>query len=1105
FNQFLEKVKEQTLKAFENQEFQFEELVEKLEINRDASRNPVFDVMFSLQSRDALPGERAPEDPTAGKTGKESQYAAPVVQYAAPVVQYAEPGEQYRYENSIAKFDLTLDILEDAGSEQLICSFEYCSELFDKETISGFIGRFKRIIASVCNNREQAISEIEILSEEEKIQLLYDFNDNQSEYPKDKTLHQLFEEQVERTPDNSLLVVCGSGKSGMGTREAAATATFSYKEINREANHLARELRQGGVTPDTIVGIMVTPSIKMITGMLAVLKAGGAYLPLDTAYPENRIRYILKESAVKTLLAPRDLIAENQFDGKVIDPFELSYEGEAEKPANVNTPEHLAYVIYTSGSTGKPKGSAVEHGNVVAYLNAFYRQVTVTGKNIMLQQASYSFDAFVEEVYSIMLKGGKIVIPDKYDVLDVKFLARLIDKTVVDIIDCSPLLLNQLNKLPAALKVKTFISGGDVLKTEYVDNLVTTAKVYNSYGPTESTVCITYYDYNGQDVANIPIGKPLHNYNVFILDKYRSLVPVGAAGELCVSGPGVTRGYLNKPGLTAEKFVPNPFNNEHQQKEKHLTGTQNSQYPNNQSPITNNHDNLLYRTGDLARWLPDGSGNIEFLGRVDSQVKVRGYRIELGEIEKRLTEHENIKESIVLLREGKDGDKYLCAYLKLIETSVNAFGHAPAKVRIYLSGTLPQYMIPAVFIPIYKIPVTPNGKIDVNALPLPEEWGLGEKYVAPANELEKRITRIWGQVLNLEEEKISTETSFFLLGGHSLKAAVMVTHLEKEMNVDVPIVEIFKRATIKEIANYIMQVGIGTQTVKDDNLVYLRKSESSDKNLFLIHDGSGDVDKYIAFCKRMNSDFSYWGLQADRLENYAPGHLEVKEIATHYLDKIKKIQPEGPYYIAGWSLGGVIAYEMVTQLEERNEVIAFLGLIDTQQPSMAAKLKISRFSIRGELRIIELLLAGEFAINKEMKNVKPLERFWPALIELLEKNNYNMNFFRDAIRKTLGLQEIQQTRRWTLRDAVYYLNMFRTMGNAARAYIPKDKINTQLHFFKATQSVHLKEARWNKYTAKPIKNYDIIGDHFSILRPPYVAELVNAFNDALTNPGTPQS
>ncbi|MCP4153056.1 MAG: amino acid adenylation domain-containing protein, partial [bacterium] len=379
-------------------------------------------------------------------------------------------------------------------------------------------------------------------------------------------------------------------------------------------------------------------------------------------------------------------------------------------------PDHLAYVIYTSGSTGKPKGSAVEHGNVVAFLNAFYRVVTITAKNIMLQQASYSFDAFVEEVYSIMLKGGKIVIPDKYDVMEVKHLERLIAKTGVNIIDCSPLLLNQLNQLPGPLPIQTFISGGDVLKAEYVDNLLTAGKVYNSYGPTESTVCITYYNYTGQNVANIPIGKSLPNYNVFILDKYHSLIPMGVAGELCVSGPGVTRGYLNKPGLTAERFIPNPFKKELQQKEKHLTGTQGSQYPNNQYPIANNHDNLLYRTGDLARWQPDGSGNIEFLGRVDSQVKVRGYRIELGEIEKRLTQHENIKESVVLLKEGKDGDKYLCAYFNMIDRKVNAFGNVPSRIRKYLSYTLPEYMIPSFFVSIDKIPVTPNGKIDVKAL-----------------------------------------------------------------------------------------------------------------------------------------------------------------------------------------------------------------------------------------------------------------------------------------------------------------------------------------------------------------------------------------------------
>ncbi|MDQ1355550.1 MAG: hypothetical protein QG657_5860, partial [Acidobacteriota bacterium] len=767
FADFLDNVKERALAAFENQDFQFEDLVEKVAVVRDMGRNPLFDVLFVLQNF---------VDSTVAATENETKSESLEI-------------KEWEFDLKSSKFDLTLEAIEQRG--QLYFNFEYCTRLFKEETILRFINYFKAIVSSVLSGPAKKIAEIEILPEEERRKLLIDFNDTSVAYPVDETVPELFAAQVEKTPD--YIAVFGSGRTlsrtNMGSHVGAESNSapsfrhinISYRQLKEQYDGLAHLLIEKGVLADNIIGIMLEPSVEMIIGILGIWKTGGAYLPIDPYSPLERIDYMLKDSGVKLLVTTNDKEGEKvrRWEGEKV-LFEEIFKSPKNPsyplnflPSYLLNPSNLVYIIYTSGTTGRPKGVLVEHRNVTAYLYAFFKEFDITTADTSIQLASFAFDTFIEEVFPVLLKGGKLVIPSSSEMMDIHTLAGLIQKHHVNIIDCTPLLLNEFDKLgiftPGNCNLDyIFISGGDVLKKEYVANLLKVGKVYNTYGPTESTVCAAYYHYTGGDLNSIPIGKPISNYRIYILDKYLNLVPVLAAGELCVSGPGIVRGYLNNPGLTSEKF--------------------NRSYRSYKTDI-------FYKSGDLARRLPDG--NVEFLGRIDQQVKIRGFRIELGEIESEIAKFRLVKEVIVIDREGETGEKYLCGYIvpgEKFELPV---------LKEYLAKSLPAYMIPSYFIEIESIPLSPNGKCDRRALPEPRITLLAENYTAPRNEIEDKIAVIWSEVLGIEKSKISIDADFFNLGGHSLKVMVMLAKIHKTFNLKLQLIQVFKAPTIKGIASLI--------------------------------------------------------------------------------------------------------------------------------------------------------------------------------------------------------------------------------------------------------------------------------------------------------------
>jgi fengycin family lipopeptide synthetase D len=1029
---------------------------------------------------------------------------------------------------------------------------EYNPHLYRKETIERIIDHFTRLLETGAADVNTPIEDIDLSGEEEKKRILLEFNRTTTDtalagkFLEVKCVTGLLADQVKQTPDHVALVVKDEGGKDTKVEDkkeevpfgqalnAVGVGHLSYKELNEKANQLAYLLKEKGVQPDTIAAVILPPSLEMIIALWGILKAGGAYLPIAPDCPQERINYILKDSNAKVLVVDDTSCASClSFAPEAL--LNLSAGHHLNFPASqlpsfpASLYSSLAYIIYTSGSTGKPKGVLVEHGNLLAYLFAFYQEFDIKSTDTVIHLSDYTFDAFVEEMYPVLLRGGKLAIPGSDEYLDMHNLGNFILRHHVDIIDCSPLLLNELNKLDVLKNVHTFISGGDVLRESYVNELLKIGKIYNTYGPTETTVCVTYYrcSRDGEKAPAIPIGKPITNYNVYILDERQRLQPIGLVGEICVSGPGVTRGYLNQPELTAERFclrrpgalfektAPGPRKNFLLEGTRRLAPSlsdKNNMQSCNHAAMPSPHSphSPIYRTGDLGRWL--GDGNIEYFGRKDQQVKIRGFRIEIGEIENLLLKKPGIKEAAVTAREAKDGDKYLCAYY--VAEGVNQeqeTGPDAQGLRMFLQEKLPDYMIPSLFMELEKFPLTPGGKIDRKALPEPKVKAAVE-YKPPQNETEKQLQKIWQEIF--ESEHIGIDDDFFAIGGHSLKAAVMISKIHQTFNITLPLGEVFKSTTIKSLAEYINSEDVVRNrellTLGDDQLVLLKSGTitaaagnltdrtTNHLHLFLIHDGTGEVEGYIDFCGLLTGQFNCWGIRAQRLHVYAPRKSTIEEMAQNYIEKIKGLQPRGPYLIAGWSIGGTIAFEMARQLEQQEEEISFLGMIDVLVPHHELKTDISEFSIESETLFIHRHLPG-IEIKQDPENPEGINRIWSMAVEYIKNGHFDEKVIKEltAAYETPAPPDDWQKNKST-GDLIKALNLSRTLIQARSLYMPDGKINTPIHYFAASQSAEIiNEQDWNNFCSIPIKIRQIPGDHYSMFKMPQVAVLAKTFDNTL--------
>ena len=725
FVDYLNNVKKKSLSAFENQEYQFEELVENIGVARDLSRNPLFDVMFILQNIDSE--------------------ALEINNSSSNI---------YTQDDALEKFDMTITAGE--RNEDILINFSYSSSLYKKETIELMMKHFVNILRAVTSNEKVKINDIDIIDENEKVSILKEFSNTNLNYGKGKTIHELFENQVEKTPDS--IAVTFKGKN------------VTYKELNEKANSLAKILQEKGVKPDVIVGIMARRSIEMVIGILAILKSGGAYLPIDPEYPKERIDYILTNSKAKILLTESDFIDIVKDSVEIIDLKNKNiYKGEKDNLGVTSREENLAYVIYTSGSTGNPKGVMLEHRNATNFISGIVDKIEINKDKNILALTTICFDIFFLEVVLPLTQGLKVIVADSTEQTDAEKLSKFILENNIDVIQATPsrlqLLINSKVGLDCLNNVKKLLVGGEALPNSLFLKLkkLKNTRLFNMYGPTETTVWSTIKELTKEE--NITIGRAINNTKIYILGKNNNLNPIGVAGELCIGGDGVARGYFNNEKLTAERFIDDPFEAERK----------------------------VYKTGDLARYLPNG--DIEFLGRMDYQVKIRGFRIELEEIENSLIKIDGMKETVVVDK-AKEDTKYLCAYY------VSSKDYTIGELRNKLKEKLPDYMIPSYFIKLDSMPLTPNGKIDKKKLPEPKgDIDTGAKYEDPRNELEKKLESIWKEVLGVSS--ISINDNFFELGGHSLKATALISKINKELNIEVPLKAIFNTGNIKSLGEFI--------------------------------------------------------------------------------------------------------------------------------------------------------------------------------------------------------------------------------------------------------------------------------------------------------------
>ena len=758
FSELLKQVRETATDAYDHQDLPFEMLVESLQPERNMSYTPLFQVMFGLDNEIVdsidLEGIKATRQPLEFKT---------------------------------SKFDLSLSIqVKEAG---LTAIWEYNTDLFDKSTIERLSGHFVNLLTGIIANPEQTVSQLPLLTESERNQLLFDWNQTEIDYKNDLCLHQLFEQQVKQNPQAIAVKL--------------EDEFLTYEELNCKANQLAHYLQSLGVKSDSLVGIFVERSLDMIIGILGILKAGGAYVPLDINYPQERITYLIEDTQLSIVLTQSKFIEQlPKFIPNTIcldQDWSIIAKQSTVSPLVEVDQHNLAYIIYTSGSTGQPKGVMIEHRSVVNYILTTILEYGITSEDQILQFSSICFDASVQEIFVSLLSGATLVLRTEEMLRSSEDFWQCCQKWQLTVLGIPTAYWHQLaseltpDTLPILSKIKLIVIGGEAIQPAKVQQWQTVTGQYsplprllNGYGPTEATIAATLSEFTSPTITNIPIGRPISNTQVYILDAFLQPVPVGVAGELHIGGMGLARGYFNRPELTQEKFIPNSF-----EKDEVIPPT-----PLNKG---GNEPSKLYKTGDLARYLP--KGELEYLGRIDNQVKIRGFRIELGEIEALLASHPQIWETVVIVRDDATGDKRLVAYIVPQSEKTITIN----EIRQFLKAQLPGYMIPNAFVILDALPLTANGKIDSRALPPPESSSEpSDKYVAPRTPIEDILVTVWSEVLKVE--KVGINDNFFELGGHSLLATKLVAQIRDRLKVELPLRQLFNSATLAELAQGIEQL-----------------------------------------------------------------------------------------------------------------------------------------------------------------------------------------------------------------------------------------------------------------------------------------------------------
>jgi len=795
--------------------------------------------------------------------------------------------------------ELTFFITEDGA--KYVWAFN--RQALDDETVRRMDANFGVLLHSILDYPLEIISNLPLLTAED-IRLLTEWRGNPSNYPKNICIHELFERQAARVAHDTAVIFENN--------------KICYGELNAKANMLGNYLKKLGIGVNSLVGIYIDRSLEMIIAILAILKAGGAYVPIDPDSPEERVSFMVEDTSMRLCLTLEKYL--NKLSRLNTEKIALDTKWKMiaeESPESVTSgvkDSDLAYVMYTSGSTGNPKGVMIIHESVVALLDGCEVLVPSEGKVVGTSISTYSFDTSVWEIFSMLCYGRElhIIRPELYT--SARDFAQYLVNNRITTTYVNPILIMdtfyQLKKLNSKNYINYFKTGLEAKKQKVLQaarDYSPDMLIANLYGPTETTVCGTFYefDYAKNPEGDTPIGKPMPNYEAYIVDRNLQPLPPGLPGELLIGGVCVAPGYLNRPSLTKEKFIPNPIKSDDKYR--------------------------LYRTGDMVRFLSDG--NMEFIGRMDNQLKIHGYRIEPGEIESVLSLHPDVIRAIVTTVQFKNVDKRIVAYIVPREKKLNLV----REFKEYLIGKLPHYMIPSYFVILDKIPLQINGKVNFKALPMPDARQDSQRqYIAPRNYMESHISNIWRELFMVED--IGVQDNFFELGGYSLLAVRLFNAIEKVTGVRIPLSYIFEISTIEEQVNWIK----ANDTHLNDSLIIIRAS-GSNPPLFCMHAIDGEIIPYGNLSLHLGNDQPIYGLRLN-LQDLAAGTGSIAKLATKYIAEIRKIQANGPYYLLGYSFGGIIAFEMAQQLNSIDQEVAFLGLFDTINPQFRPLMKpLSKF------------------------------------------------------------------------------------------------------------------------------------------------------------------
>ncbi|MFJ8477276.1 amino acid adenylation domain-containing protein, partial [Kitasatospora sp. NPDC094011] len=835
------------LTAYANQDLPFNHLVETLNPHRTTTHHPLFQVMLAHRTT-------TPDTPHFHNLHTH--------------IDTIHPGT--------AKFDLTFDFLEqhtpNGQPNGTHAHIEYSTDLFERSTVEALGARLVRLLEAVVADPDRPIGSLEILSAEERELVLHQWNDTARALP-GSTLPELFSERVNTDPDAPALEHPGG--------------VLTARELDERANRLAHHLIQAGIAPEDLIALALPRSADLVIGALAAWKAGAAYIPVDPDYPTDRIAYILEDSR------PRLTLTTTQHTDRLpaghatvlLDQLDLS-NTPTNTPRSALRPQNPAYVIYTSGSTGRPKGVTVTHTGVLSLTTTHQERFGLGPGSRVLQFASPSFDAAFWELTMGLLSGGTLVIADRDHLMPGEPLATTLAALRITHAMLPPVALAATEPSPLTHGT-TLISGGEALTATQVERWSPKHSLFNAYGPTESTVAVTFSQ-NLTEPQTPPIGTPITNTRIYILDEHLNPVPPNTPGELYTTGPGLARGYLGRPALTAERFTANPYGQ---------PGTR------------------LYRTGDLARWTTDGQ--LHHLGRADDQIKIRGFRIELGEIETTLTRHPHITQATVIVREDQPGNPQLTAYAQP-HPGTNP---TSAELRHHTQQALPHYMVPAHIVILDELPLTPNGKINRKALPAPVHTT--QATTLPRTPHEEIIAGIITDLLQLPT--INTTDNFFDLGGHSLLATRLITRINTTLTTNLTIRDLFDNPTTTQLAHLVQTGG-----AKDPFDVLLPLRTTGDKPpLFCIHPGLGFGWPYSALLSSIGKDRPLYAIQARSLGSPGLRPASVEDMARDYVEQMRTVQPSGPYHVLGWSFGGLVVHTVAVELQQQGEEVEFVGILDT--------------------------------------------------------------------------------------------------------------------------------------------------------------------------------